>query len=343
MVLFIGNIPTKDKRSIGGASTLNYNLLVFLKRNGANVKYYPLRKNWRPKFQLLDYIFFLLKCPFILYKYDTISMHATRDFRVVFGPFIIILAKIFHKKTVCHFYGGFFHKKYSTYPKWFRFWLRKTIFKADLILLETKEQVSFFELELNNSKNIIWFPNARKKQKKELPKEFSRSFVFISRVTEQKGIKLLVEVIEKLPEEYSLDVYGPIDDSKGLSVEYFNKENVSYKGVLSPNKVIPTLSKYDVLILPTLHVNEGYPGIVIEAISCGKPVISSNLVSLSEIIENEKDGILINQGKKDELLNAILFFNTVNYKTFSKNARDKFQLFDEDIVFDKLLNFYNKN
>ena len=100
--------------------------------------------------------------------------------------------------------------------------------------------------------------------------------------------------------------------------------------------------KYNVLVLPTLHVNEGYPGIIIEALSCGKPIITSKIPSLGEIIENGKEGILIEQGNGEQLFEAIKLFNTSNYNLFSQNALKKFELFDEDIVFNKLLDFYLK-
>ena len=341
-VLFIGNIPTKDNRSIGGVSSLNYNLLSYLLKKDKNIKFYPLRKNWKPKFQLLDYIQFLLKFPFIIYRYGIISLHTTGDFRLTFGPFIILISKIFRKKTVCHFYGGYFHKSYTKYPEIIKSWLRYTILNANLVLLETKEQVNFFESKLK-SNNIIWFPNARKKQNIQFSDNFSKKFVFISRVTPEKGVKLLVDVMGHLSKDYSLDIYGPLEESKDLNKSFFERKNVSYKGVLKPNDVIPTLLMYDVLVLPTLHVNEGYPGIIIEALSCGKPVITSRLVSLSEIIENEKEGILIDQGDKNQLIEAINFFNSENYKIFSKNGLTKFELFNQEHVFQKLLDFYSNN
>lgn len=338
-VLFIGNIPTSDPRSIGGASSLNYNLLSFFKRKETAVKYYELRKNWKPKTQIIDYFLFLFKFPFISFRYDVISIHATRDFRVYFGPIIIIISKLFNKRTICHFYGGFFHKKYMAYPNFFKWWLKTTIFKSDLILMETKEQVLFFK-EMFKNNNIMWFPNARRSQIEEVSKKFQKNFVFISRVTEQKGVKLMVDVFKELSSDYTIAIYGPIEEKMKTFISDAENDQVSYHGTLNPTEIIQTLSKYDVLILPTLHPNEGYPGIIIEALSCGVPVISSNLISISEIIENGKEGILTTQGNKKALMNAIKLFNIDNYESFSQNALKKFDVFDEEIVFNKLLQFY---
>lgn len=341
-VLFIGNKTSKDKRSIGGVSALNDNLLSFLIKKQIDITYYPLRKIWRSKFQLFDYFLFLIKFPFIVNKYDIISLHATRDFRITFAPFIFIISKIFDKKTVCHFYGGYFHNSFNKYPKLFRFWLSRTVLNANLVLFETQEQVKFFKEKLK-SENIIWFPNARKKQTISASNKFSKKFVFISRVTQEKGIKLLIEAMKGFSDNYTLDIYGPIAEKSVFDQLFFDQKNVTYRGVLSPDKVIPTLMMYDVLVLPTLHVNEGYPGIIIESLSCGKPIITTKLVSLSEIIEDYKDGILIDRGDLSQLKNAIKFFDIDNYKKFSKNALLKFELFNQENVFSKLVQFYTKN
>ena len=71
------------------------------------------------------------------------------------------------------------------------------------------------------------------------------------------------------------------------------------------------LSKSTALINTTLE--ENFPTINIEALSCGTPVITFKTGGSAEII-NKKTGISIEKGNYDELKNTILNFDKNNYK-----------------------------
>ena len=89
-----------------------------------------------------------------------------------------------------------------------------------------------------------------------------------------------------------IDVYGPFKDGD-CSEKIFENSRVDYCGVLPPEKVLPTLSQYDVLLLPSFHPGEGYPGIVIEAFSLGLPVIATNWQAIPEIVQDGENGLLV--------------------------------------------------
>lgn len=65
-----------------------------------------------------------------------------------------------------------------------------------------------------------------------------------------------------------------------------------YKGILQPHEVIPTLQKYDALIFPTHYGGEGCPGILVEALSAGIPIIASNWKYNSEFVRDGVNGFL---------------------------------------------------
>jgi glycosyltransferase involved in cell wall biosynthesis len=93
------------------------------------------------------------------------------------------------------------------------------------------------------------------------------------------------------------------------------------------------------LILPTYHVGEGYPGIIIEAFSIGMPVISTYWNSIPELISHNKNGLLVPIKDLDSLVNSISFYNQKNYKQFSKSALSSFNKFNSEKV---NLNFVKK-
>jgi len=63
------------------------------------------------------------------------------------------------------------------------------------------------------------------------------------------------------------------------------------------------LKAFDIFVLPS--IKEGLPYTLLEAGLAGLPVIASNIGGISEIIENEKTGLLISPADSDKLVNAI--------------------------------------
>ncbi len=80
--------------------------------------------------------------------------------------------------------------------------------------------------------------------------------------------------------------------------------------------VYPYLKKSDLLINPSYF--EGFPNVVIEALSCGVPVIcSKSHGGIKEILKNEKYGDLFENGNTEDLMNKIInFFKDPNKLQF---------------------------
>jgi len=341
-VLFFANIPIEgEERSIGGATVLAKSILNFLQSdNRIQLKHQQIRFFWRNKLQLLDYFCWLFRFPFSIKNYDVISFHGTKDFHFIIAPFLWLWAKLFKKKVIYHFFGGNFHEQYQGLPKAFKQFIKNTILKSDTLFFETKQMINFFEKE--KIKSSVWLPNSRAPLIKDLSiKEYSKKFVFISRVIPQKGVNEIIKVAKSLPNDYEVDIYGPIDD-RHYSDDFFKNNKATYKGLLHPDEVIPTLSKYDVLLLPSYFDGEGYPGIIIESLAVGIPVITTNWKALPELITNNENGFLIDIKNENQLKQAILAFNKENHPTFRKKAFNSFQQFSSDVVFNKIIDSYLK-
>lgn len=105
--------------------------------------------------------------------------------------------------------------------------------------------------------------------------------IFLSRIAVKKNLITAARIMKLLPKELSFrfDVYGIMEDE-----EYFREcekvlntlpENVTYeyKGEVNPEKVLETLSGYDVFLFPTMGENYGH--VIAEAMAAGAvPVIS---------------------------------------------------------------------
>ena len=50
---------------------------------------------------------------------------------------------------------------------------------------------------------------------------------------------------------------------------------------------------HDLLLFSSYWVSEGHPGVVIEALQAGLPVVATRWAGISEVVEHEKNGLLI--------------------------------------------------
>lgn len=125
--------------------------------------------------------------------------------------------------------------------------------------------------------------------------------VFMSRVTPSKGTAMIFRIGEFLEGQYpggdvSIDIYGPVTDEEESFFENIEARRfVEYKGELAPEDIYETLSRYDLLLLPTKrYYGEGFPGAILDAYISGIPVLVSEWAYAHEFVEDEVSGFIHN-------------------------------------------------
>ena len=73
--------------------------------------------------------------------------------------------------------------------------------------------------------------------------------------------------------------------------------------IKTKQNVLSLMHSSDLLIQPSLE--EGMSSTLLEAMGCGTCILASNIEGISEIVENEKTGVLVEPNNSDELLNKI--------------------------------------
>jgi glycosyltransferase involved in cell wall biosynthesis len=81
--------------------------------------------------------------------------------------------------------------------------------------------------------------------------------------------------------------------------------NLKYCGALKPGDVVSTIEKYDAFLFPSFYDGEGYPGVILEAYMAGVPVITTDWISIPEIVEDGKSGIIIEPKNPQQLAEAM--------------------------------------
>jgi len=121
----------------------------------------------------------------------------------------------------------------------------------------------------------------------------------LGRIDPTKGTGLLMQALHGLPDDnVTLDIYGIVQSAAGgvLFEEFARIASGDPRIALLPPiphaDVIPTLSTYDLLAVPSQWMETG-PLVVLEAFAAGVPVLGSDLGGLADKIRDGVNGLLV--------------------------------------------------
>jgi glycosyltransferase involved in cell wall biosynthesis len=123
----------------------------------------------------------------------------------------------------------------------------------------------------------------------------------------QKGVHVLIEAVNGLPEETRLSIYGALDAFPNYVARLRRLARhpaVAFRGSLSRRDLWPALAQLDLLVVPSLW-HETSSLVVQEAFACGVPVIASSVGALPEKIRHGIDGLLVPPGDALSLRQAL--------------------------------------
>lgn len=118
-----------------------------------------------------------------------------------------------------------------------------------------------------------------------------------------KGIRHLIEAVRDTDLETLIIGGGP--ERLRLQMMARDAKGVRFLGPVSPESVPEHLKRGFVLVLPSLY-GEGFPNVVIEAMSVGLPVIATRSGGVSDVVEHQKTGFLVEPADSSEIKRHIL-------------------------------------
>lgn len=225
-------------------------------------------------------------------------------------PRTIVCEQNYHRAYIANLRFGLLRK----------FLMKFTYGKSDIVVAvsEKLREALIVDFNLNAGKvkvihNAIPFGAIEQLCKEKAEEEFFSSkngkmIIAVGRLTQQKRFDRLIGAFALVREEREacLLILGQgelSDELKNLSKQLKVGEHVRFVGF--KDNPYAWISKADMLVLSSDY--EGFPMIILEAMACGTPVISTNCPSgPSEIITNGKNGILCSPMDENELSKAML-------------------------------------
>jgi glycosyltransferase involved in cell wall biosynthesis len=226
---------------------------------------------------------------------------------------LLFLAKLFHKPFYLKPVGAGLDLFINAQKKIVREYLLFVLRAADGILTQTK----LLKNDLNKlgCTNTHYLPGCRplaamSPVKKQCTSEFR--MIYLGHITRLKGPLVLLEALKIVSEmsdaEVTCDFFGPIHDE--IHDEFLNGlksvPNARYCGVAEAGTGPQLIAQYDALVLPTYYETEGHPGVLIEAMHAGVPVITTQVRTFPELITHGINGFLVPTQDSDYLAQATI-------------------------------------
>ncbi len=254
----------------------------------------------------------------------------------------IFLAKLKNAKSIITFFGRDQLENNFANP------IKK---HAILKILNKANQVTTYTWFLEKyfkEKNLIttqgWIEPKFKKIK--VKKQKKKIVLFVGRMEKQKEIFVLLKAFAKIKNKVNakLVLIGPTYDKKNvekLIKKLKLEKQVDLLGFVSEKKLNEMYNLSYLVVVPALH-RDGFGLSLMEAMGCGKPVISTDIIGSPE--KNGKEALTVKPNNVNDLTKKLLKILTDKkfFEKYRKIAINNAKLFNKKLVMEKYLEMYKK-
>jgi glycosyltransferase involved in cell wall biosynthesis len=220
------------------------------------------------------------------------------------------VAGLFSVPVVAHLHGSEMEQFYGEQPRWRQRLICSQLQRCHTVLVLSRSWGEFVT-QISPCANVVELPNYVR-----LPELTPRlggrgtvDVLFLGLVGRRKGVYDLLRALAiALPRAPALRLRiggnGDIEQAQRLADEFHLADTVEFLGWVTGAQKDSLLANADAYVLPS-H-NEGLPMSVLEAMSFGLPVITTNVGGIPELLTSGQDGLLVSPGDIDALAEALV-------------------------------------
>lgn len=318
-----------------------------------NIKYIYTHEESNIIKQVFVFLWAILKINYaLLFKnISIIHVHFSERGSFLRKNIVTYLGKLYGKSIIIHMHGAEFKEFFESSS--YKDKIIKFLLRADKVIVLGNSWDSYVK-SLNNKINTVIMRNSVECVKETVEfKDKNVNILFLAVITERKGILDLVRAANIIKKDSDLEEYNinfiiagsgkeenkvqELVSSLGLSDLFI------FEGWVGKEKKIELLKKSQLFILPSY--NEGLPLSILEAMSYGLPIITTNVGSIEDAVINGFNGIIIEPGKVEDIAKAIkdIIINKKRWKLFSKNSKALINNhYNKDKYFNKIRDLYKE-
>jgi glycosyltransferase involved in cell wall biosynthesis len=162
--------------------------------------------------------------------------------------------------------------------------------------------------------------------------------LFVGRLSVDKGVDVLLEALKAGASR--VDVIGAGDLQDKVKAQL----GEAALGFLPVGEILQRMRQASYLVVPSLWY-ENFPRILVEAFSCGLPVVASRLGALAELVEEGQTGLLFEPGNARDLTVKLQWAqgNPDAMRQMGQRAREVYETrYTPDINYKRLIEIYDQ-
>jgi glycosyltransferase involved in cell wall biosynthesis len=249
-------------------------------------------------------------------------------------------ARAFGSKLVLHLHGGYWRELYEKDGGPFFRQIARTVLdqaSAGIVLGENLRGI-FESLMRDRSIHVVenGVPDPGAWPLRPTEPRRAPVITYLGSLSEEKGVLDLfraVRLLQKTHPEVELQIGGEFSDAAAREkfLAALKQDNIfvrnEFKGLISTESKPAFFAAGDIFCMPTRYRYEGQPLVILEALSAGLPVVSTQHAAVPSTIEDGKTGVLLPVNPSPEQIAAALrelVENEPRRLAMSYNAREAY-------------------
>jgi glycosyltransferase involved in cell wall biosynthesis len=138
------------------------------------------------------------------------------------------------------------------------------------------------------------------------------TLVSVGRLVEKKAFDDLLRALARIDQPFSCHIYGDgplLDELVSLRDELGLDDRVDFMGARDSNEIVKALGDADAFVLTPTNMEDGdrdgIPNVLVEAMACGLPVVTTTAGGITELVADEVNGLLCDPDDVTSIAQAV--------------------------------------
>jgi len=224
----------------------------------------------------------------------------------------------------------------------------KLMMRFKFVCIHTVSESSKNDIQkIGTKKPILVIPNCIQDEEPLQTELKNNQFVYLGRLVFYKNIEVILRAFQIVADQFPTSKLviagdGPHKESlQELAKKLGVSNHIIFAGYVTPQQKVKLLAESNALLFPSLI--EGFGLVMLEAFQQKRPVLVSDIPPMSDIVENNKTGLVIDPHDEGKWADAIisLIKNPLESEKMGKQGNEILkEKYSQELFYEKLVKMY---